>query len=184
MTVGCASTAASPSPALVITATDSAITRMLFLLTLLFFIIRSWLMSGTPESDWLSPNHVLLSLLQGRLEKHKSSLLGSTVRRALLPIVTHKVVNSQAWGKCSRCQAVKTTAITRQMSSTVSSCLENDGLKEKYLESMWKFDLGWLICREIKGMSTKNVEWKITSKQEEIQLKNKKTIQSKSRQRT
>lgn len=72
------STAASPSPALAITATDSAFTRMLFLLTLLFFIIRSWLMSGTLESDWLSPNHVLLSLLQGRLEKHKSSLLGST----------------------------------------------------------------------------------------------------------
>ena len=105
-------------------------------------------------------------------------------RRALLPIVTHKVVNSQAWGKCSRCQAVKTTAITGQMSSTVSSCLENEVLKEKYLESMWKFDLGWLICWEIKGMSTKNVEWKITSKQGEMQLKNKKTIQSKSRQRT
>ena len=33
-------------------------------------------------------------------------------------------------------------------------------------------------------MSTKNVEWKITSKQGEMQLKNKKTIQSKSRQRT
>lgn len=43
------------------------------------FIIRSWLISGAVESDWLSPNHVLLSFLQGRLEKHKSNPLGSTV---------------------------------------------------------------------------------------------------------
>ena len=31
---------------------------------------------------------------------------------------------------------VKTTAITKQISSIISSCLENDIFKEKYLESM------------------------------------------------